>query len=110
MAHETHFTDGTEITPYLATAFAEGFCEGEDATGIDQTKAWSYLCGTKLGYSLQGWFGRTIRNNIENGYMTEDGTVDWDLINQYLDPEPTDRDESFIDNTDNESYINMEEL
>lgn len=26
----TTFEDGTMITPYLATAFAEGFCEGDN--------------------------------------------------------------------------------
>ncbi len=75
MAHETHFTDGTEITSYLATAYAEGFCEGEDASKEDQLAAWSYLIGTKLCYSLQGWFGRAARQMIDNDVFDEDGTI-----------------------------------
>lgn len=78
MAYETHFTDGTSITPYLASAYAEGFCEGEDATLKDQIKAWSYLCGTKIGYSLQGWYGRNIVNLIEADIFDDDGTVNWE--------------------------------
>ena len=85
MAHETHFTDGTEITPYLASAYAEGFCEGDGTSQIDQIKAWSYLCGTKIGYSLQGFYGRNIINMIENDYMDKDGTVDWDYVNEILE-------------------------
>jgi hypothetical protein len=41
--------------------------------------------------------------------MTEDGTVDWDLVNQYLEPEPTDADDSFVDMSDDNSCTNMEE-
>jgi hypothetical protein len=78
MAYETKFENDTEITPYLASAYAEGFCEGEDASPRDTVRAWSYLCGTRIGYSLQGWYGRTITNLIEIGVMTEDGTIDWE--------------------------------
>lgn len=84
MAHETHFADGTEITSYLATAYAEGFCEGENANAKDIIRAWSYLCGTKIGYKLQGWFGKTITGLIEHEILSEDGTVDWDNINNKL--------------------------
>lgn len=84
MSYETHFTDGIEITPYLASAYAEGFCEGDGASQIDQIKAWSYLCGTKIGYSLQGFYGRNIINMIENDYMDKDGTVDWDYVNELI--------------------------
>lgn len=84
MAHETHFEDGTEITSYLATAYAEGFCEGDDANQIEQLKAWSYLCGTNIGYSLQGWFGRTIQNLIDNNLLLKDDTVNWDNVTDSL--------------------------
>lgn len=85
MSYETHFEDGTEITPYLATAYAEGFCEGENASTKDQIRAWSYLCGTKVGYSLQGWFGRHIAHMIENNYITKEGTVNWEYVNEILE-------------------------
>ena len=59
----------TEIkwTPYLATAYAEGFCEGEGATEEEQTEAWQYLIDTGRVWSLQGWYGRTATALIEQG-------------------------------------------
>lgn len=67
-------------TSYLATAYAEGFCEGEEATLEEQIEAWAYLIKTKLAYSLQGWFGRTATNLIEQGLIDKDGNVDWDAV------------------------------
>lgn len=55
------------LTPYLATAYAEGFCEGDGATEIEQLTAWQYLHDTKQAYKLQGWFGRTAQSLIERG-------------------------------------------
>jgi len=77
--YATVFTDGTEITPYLATAYAEGFCEGDGVSREDIFKAWSYLCGTKLGYSLQGFFGRSIEALIDMGYLSNEGEILQDL-------------------------------
>ena len=54
------------LTPYLATAIAEGFCEGENATEEEILTAWQYLHDTRQAYSLQGWFGRTAQNLIQN--------------------------------------------
>ena len=57
------------LTPYLATAIAEGFCEGENATGDQRICAWQYLHDTKLAYQLQGFFGRTCQSLIEEGII-----------------------------------------
>ena len=46
--YETTFADGTEITGYLATAYAEGFCEGEGASYEDQLRAWAFLIKTQM--------------------------------------------------------------
>jgi hypothetical protein len=54
-------------TQYLATAYAEGFCEGEGASEEEQISAWQYLIDTGLRWQLQGWFGRTASNLIEQG-------------------------------------------
>lgn len=67
-------------TPYLATAYAEGFCEGENATAEEQLEAWAYLIKTGQCWKLQGWFGRNAENLIENGYVARDGTINWDLF------------------------------
>lgn len=76
--YETKFEDGSEIISYYAAGYAEGFEEFSNPK--DEIRAWSYLIGTKLAYSLQGWFGRTANSLIEKGYILEDGTVNWDLI------------------------------
>lgn len=60
-----------ELDSYLATAYAEGFCEGENATETEQLTAWQYLHDTKLGYQLQGWFGRTLTALLENGIIAK---------------------------------------
>jgi hypothetical protein len=60
-----------KMTPYLATAIAEGFCEGEGASEDEQLTAWQYLHDKRLAYSLQGWFGRTARSLIEQGAIVE---------------------------------------
>ena len=60
-----------KMTPYLATAIAEGFCEGEGATREQQIEAWQYLHDTRQAYKLQGWFGRTAQDLINEGIINE---------------------------------------
>ena len=59
------------LTPYMATAIAEGFCEGEGASEDEQLTAWQYLHDTRQAYSLQGWFGRTATALIEAGAIAK---------------------------------------
>lgn len=59
-----------KLTPYLATATAEGFCEGEGASEQEQLCAWQYLIDKGLCWSLQGWFGRTASNLINQGFCS----------------------------------------
>ena len=54
-------------TSYLATAYAEGFCEGEGASEEKQLAAWQYLVDNGICWKLQGWFGRTASALIEAG-------------------------------------------
>lgn len=60
---------------YLATAYAEGFCEGEDATEEEQLEAWAYLIKTGTCWQLQGWFGRTAQALIEGGVISKEGEI-----------------------------------
>jgi hypothetical protein len=54
---------------YTAVAIAEGF---EEAESVEQIiEAWQLLHDTGLAYQLQGWFGRTARDLIEQGVITE---------------------------------------
>jgi len=55
------------LTPYMATAFAEGFCEGEGASKDEQLSAWQYIIDKGLTGQLQGFFGRTADSLINQG-------------------------------------------
>lgn len=54
---------------YTAVGLAEGFIEAESEEQI--ISAWQYLHDTKLGYKLQGWFGRTLNELINQGVINE---------------------------------------
>lgn len=60
-----------KMTPYLASAIAEGFCEGENATEEEQITAWQYLVDTGLAWKLQGWYGRTATSLLEAGIIKQ---------------------------------------
>lgn len=54
---------------YTATGVAEGFIETEDEDEF--LAAWQYLQDTGLGYQLQGHFGRTLAQLINDGLITK---------------------------------------
>ena len=60
---------------YLATAYAEGFCEGENASGPEQLEAWAYLIKHGICWKLQGWFGRNARSLIEQNIIDSSGNL-----------------------------------
>jgi hypothetical protein len=43
---------------YTAVGIAEGFIECDSEEQV--LEAWQYLHDTRIGYQLQGWFGRTL--------------------------------------------------
>lgn len=69
-------------TSYLAAAYAEGFCEGENATGTEQIEAWAYLIKTGRCWSLQGWFGRAASGLIEQEIISKEGVINWDKFDR----------------------------
>ena len=53
---------------YKAVGIAEGFIECEDEDTI--IEAWQYLHDTRIGYGLQGWFGRTLQQLLNEGVIS----------------------------------------
>ena len=60
---------------YKACAYAEGFCEGENASIKEQLEAWAYLIKTGICWNLQGWYSRTASKLIDEGYISKDGEI-----------------------------------
>jgi hypothetical protein len=55
------------MTPSLAVGIAEGY---ESAESEEQViAAWQYLVDSGLAWRLQGWFGRTASDMIEQGLI-----------------------------------------
>ena len=52
---------------FQATMIAEGVDEADEATQIE---AWQHLIDTGLCWNLQGFFGRTATQLIEQGICT----------------------------------------
>ena len=59
------------LTPYMAVAIAEGFCEGEGATMDEQLCAWQYIWDKGLWKGLQGFFGRQVHALVEAGSIAK---------------------------------------
>jgi hypothetical protein len=57
-----------KLDDYLAIGLAEGF---EQGTKQEIIAAWQYLYDTGLAYKLQGWFGRTVNDLIEQGIINK---------------------------------------
>jgi len=56
-------------TSYDACACVEGF-DGLEWSEEDQLSAWQYIKDTGLWRGLQGWYGRTVRDLTEGGYLS----------------------------------------
>ena len=52
---------------YTATGIAEGFVEPDTDNENEILGAWQYLEITGIGYHLQGFFGRALRDLIHYG-------------------------------------------
>ena len=67
-------TQPIQLSQYDAVGIAEGFVENPGETPEEQEAyalaAWQHLIDTGLAWSLQGWFGRTAANLIEQGRCT----------------------------------------
>lgn len=57
------------MNQFNAVGIAEGFVEASSEEEI--IEAWQYLVDTGLAWQLQGWFGRTANELIENGIINK---------------------------------------
>ena len=55
------------MTQYEAVGLAEGFIEADSEEQV--IEAWQYLHDTRIGYQLQGFFGRTLNQLLEEGII-----------------------------------------
>ena len=54
---------------YQAIGIAEGFIECDSKDQVLQ--AWQHLHDSRIGYGLQGWFGRTLHQLLAEGLINE---------------------------------------
>ena len=57
------------MNQYEAVGIAEGFIEADSEDQV--LEAWQYLHDTRVGYQLQGFFGRTLNQLLEEGLINE---------------------------------------
>ena len=55
------------FTPELAVQICEQLVMADIE---EETAAWQYLIDTGLAWRLQGWYGRTAKRLIDEGYCT----------------------------------------
>ena len=60
-----------KMTLYLACAIAEGFHEDDEVSKERIIEAWQFLHDSGAAYNLQGWYGRTARDLINEGIIKE---------------------------------------
>tara|TARA_Y100000591_G_scaffold105754_1_gene89992 strand:+ start:102 stop:326 length:225 start_codon:yes stop_codon:yes gene_type:complete len=61
------------MNDYDAVMIAEGAIEVDEDKQIE---AWQHLVDTGLAWSLQGWFGRTAMDLIQQGVITKKETYE----------------------------------
>lgn len=76
-----------EWTPYKAIEYAEGFGEGEESTTEEVLEAWAYIISNEMYINLQGWYGRQVNNIIESGFISSEGEINWEKVDELTSDE-----------------------
>jgi hypothetical protein len=69
LSHQLSKGELKMMDTYQAVGLAEGFIEADTEEQV--LEAWQTLVDTGMAWQLQGWFGRTARHLIEEGYIHE---------------------------------------
>lgn len=70
------------MTTYSAISIVEGF-SAVPPTRESYFKAWSHLIKSGDVWTLQGYYGRSANDYINAGIIDQDGTINWDNIDEY---------------------------
>lgn len=70
---EFTLSTGERLSHYSAVMIAEGVEDVE--TQEDLLMAWSYIGKHELYLQLQGFFGRTLKNLVDSGYLDQDFNI-----------------------------------
>lgn len=57
------------LDTYKACEYAEGFGSGENATPEEQLIAWQYISDHEIYRFLQGFYGRSVRQLLDDGLI-----------------------------------------
>lgn len=73
---------GTSFSPYVMVGIAEGFepCNDPEV----QIEAWASIGQTGMYRTLQGFFGRSLQSMIDQEFLFEDFTINWEMVDQAI--------------------------
>lgn len=72
----------TAFNTYQAIGIAEGFEECSDPQV--QIEAWAYIGQRGLYRGLQGFFGRTLQQFVDQEILHPDFTINWDIVDDMI--------------------------
>lgn len=73
-----------EWNDYLSFAYAEGFCEGANASPVEIIEAWSYITKNKLFLILEEEYAKRIYEFIEIGMLNKEGDINWNVFDEIV--------------------------
>lgn len=73
---------GTAFNGYKAISIAEGFAEFTNHE--IEIEAWASIGQLGLHRTLQGFFGRSLQSLIDQEFLFDDFTINWDMVDQAI--------------------------